>query len=219
MFNIWLKELLEYIPDFKIVDETKYELTLIGVYHLNATIQNLNLKNDYNLKIVIDKSFPIKYPKIYSTDETLKGFSHINPNGEFCLGVFIDNYLKLEHNPGLINFFKILVDPFLYSCEFYRRYGAMPFGERPHGVDGIIDFYKEYLGANNDKEFAKLFLFVVKNNKYRGHLPCPCGSGKSTRNCHGNFLKRIFIEKGNKAYAKLLTKDMEELISQCQRQK
>lgn len=71
----------------------------------------------------------------------------------------------------------------LYSAKFFGRYGRYPFGDRPHGADGILEFYTERYGV--DEDGAVGVMECIATGKYRGHLECPCGSGLRGRDCHG----------------------------------
>ena len=39
-----------------------------------------------------------------------------------------------------------------------------------------------------------IIVFIIQST-YKGHLLCPCGSGKRIRNCHGKILKDM-LEAG-----------------------
>ena len=43
----------------------------------------------------------------------------------------------------------------------------------------------------------KILEFIYRD-RYRGHLPCPCGSGKKMRACHGDSIKPFFVNDGLK---------------------
>ena len=206
-----IQEFLIEQRDMSLVDEIKTTYTLQGNYHFAAIWNEISYRKDYKLKVVISGDFPLTMPKIYCCDNSFDNYSHLNLDKSFCLGVIIDNYLKLQHSPTILNFFKLLVDPYLYSFEFVKEFGIMPFGERPHGINGVLEFYKEYFEEQDTEKCKQILKYVVENRQYRGHHSCPCGSGLSLRKCHGNILKTVFEQKGDKAYAILLTKDMEEI--------
>ncbi|MDF2678669.1 MAG: hypothetical protein K0Q97_3023 [Bacillota bacterium] len=93
------------------------------------------------------------------------------------------------------------VIPYFFAVEYYKKYSTYPFGERQHGNKGILSFYMEKFSVNTyDKAFNMLKYIVM--NSYRGHISCPCGSGKRIRQCHKNTIiywqqekyRKIFIE-------------------------
>lgn len=209
MIKKQIGEFLIKQKDLSIVEENADECILEGVYHFKGNYNEICYEKDYLLKIKVYSRFPIDLPKVYSCDNYFDGYPHLNSDKSFCLGVLLDNYLKMQHNPTILNFFNLLVDPYLYSFEYLKEFGIMPFGERKHGLDGVLEFYREYFHENDVLKCIKLLQFIVKNDRYRGHHLCPCGSGFTTRKCHGEVLKKILEQKGDRAYAMLLTKDME----------
>lgn len=79
---------------------------------------------------------------------------------------------------------------YLYTYRYYEEYGIYPFGERSHGIMGDLEYIKELF---NVKEWGQVFdiMHFIANFSYRGHLLCPCGSGKRLRNCHGDILMKV----------------------------
>ena len=209
MLKNQISEFLNEQKDILIVEENSNECILEGVYHFKGIYKEVCYEKDYLLKIKIFLSFPIVLPQVYSLDNYFNDYPHLNPDKSFCLGVFLDNYLKLQHKPTILSFFNSLVDPYLYSFEYFKETGIMPFGERKHGAEGVLEFYREYFQENDILKYIKLLQFIVQNDRYRGHHLCPCGSNLITRKCHGEVLKKILEQKGDRAYALLLKKDME----------
>jgi len=66
----------------------------------------------------------------------------------------------------------------------------MPFGEWRHGGAGLWDSYKGLLGVDQDL-VVLAFLRMLADNDYKGHVPCPCGSGLILRKCHGQQLLEV----------------------------
>lgn len=211
MIKKQIREFLTKQKDMFIVEENTNCCILEGIYHFEGNYNEIYYKQDYLLKVKVFLSFPIDLPQVYSCDNYFNNYPHLNPDKSFCLGVLLDNYLKLQHNPTIICFFSLLVDPYLYSFEYLKEFGVMPFGERKHGVDGVFEFYREYFKEDDILKCIKLLQFIVKNDRYRGHHLCPCGSNLITRKCHGEALKKVLEQKGDRAYAILLTKDMETI--------
>lgn len=55
---------------------------------------------------------------------------------------------------------------------------------------GDLEYLKDLFGVDDWGQVLDIMLFVVQS-PYRGHLLCPCGSGKRIRNCHGEILKKV----------------------------
>jgi len=65
-----------------------------------------------------------------------------------------------------------------------------PFGERPHGMPGLWEFYGELVGTT-DKAAIRGYLSYLSRENLKGHWECPCGSKKRLRNCHLETLKDL----------------------------
>lgn len=53
---------------------------------------------------------------------------------------------------------------------------------------GDLEYLKDLFCVDNWKQVYDLMMFIIQST-YRGHLLCPCRSGKRIRNCHGNILR------------------------------
>jgi len=63
----------------------------------------------------------------------------------------------------------------------------MPWGERQHGIKGLIESYQELLklrGLNHTTQF--MIEFIKNEIHHKQH--CPCGSGLSFKRCHRNII-------------------------------
>ena len=52
----------------------------------------------------------------------------------------------------------------------------------------------------------------IQFGQYRGHLPCPCGSGKKMRSCHGKFIKKFFENNNLKVIVQSDYKTIREVL-------
>ena len=63
------------------------------------------------------------------------------------------------------------------------------------GVGIVLVFFNKFSKRElfNVKEWGQVFdiMHFIANFSYRGHLLCPCGSGKRLRNCHGDILMKV----------------------------
>lgn len=92
---------------------------------------------------------------------------------------------------GDISFFvDDYIIPYLYTYKYYSEYGVYPYGERNHGYLGDLEYLKELFETDDWRQLFDLMIFVICSS-YRGHVMCPCGSGKRLRNCHGETIKQI----------------------------
>lgn len=89
------------------------------------------------------------------------------------------------------------VEPYFFSYEYYQRFGCFPFGERSHGIEGVLQSFGDVFQETDNIKVCKILKFIY-SDRYRGHLPCPCGSGKKMRACHGDSIKPFFVNDGLK---------------------
>jgi hypothetical protein len=71
----------------------------------------------------------------------------------------------------------------LSQC-WYEGTGKWPFGDRSHGRLGVLESFCELLGIDVDQGQAVSYLRLLARETIKGHVACPCGSGKRLRNCH-----------------------------------
>lgn len=193
-----IAQLLHEYPDLVVVQSDSQMVRLHGHILVFRTYNDFTLRKTYTLDVVI----PIgsdELPSIIDTDRQIKqDYHHYYSNGKLCLAT--DSQIRIRFIDGfdLVTWMSEFVEVYYFSYEYYARFGIFPFGERAHGSWGIIQTYQDFLRAKDEVETYKLMHFI-KNHMYRGHHPCPCGSGKSLRNCHGqamlSFYKDVRIKK------------------------
>ena len=178
----------EWYPSLSVISgEDGYTLT--GIVAMAKTYNDVPLYDDYHLKIVVPADFPTHMPSVFDTNNDVpEEFMHFLNDGSFCLGAYCDLRSFLDAHPSLVSFIDEIVMSYLYSASYYRVYGTFPYGARSHGTEGIIEAYRERYKTDNDLLLTRLLLRLIGKTPYRGHSPCPCGSGKHLRNCHGGLL-------------------------------
>jgi len=161
------------------------EIEVFGLISMDATFNGIRLFDEYFLKIVIPPDYPGELPKVYSDVNSFPlGFEHYYHDGELCLGVENDILDRFEDNPELLFFVESIVISYFYSASYFKRYGDYPYGDRSHGVLGVLEYYFERFKIDNINALFGL-LESITQKKYRGHINCPCGSGIIGRKCHG----------------------------------
>ena len=138
---------------------------------------------NYDIKILID-GYPKEVPKVISMDGKIESDFHTNPDTSLCLEVPLKIRMIYDTNPTLMGFIENLVNPFLFTHAFYKLNGYFPHGEHRHGDDGTLDYYKAVF-RESDVRILFSILERISKKGYRGHSPCPCGSLKKFRKCHG----------------------------------
>lgn len=131
--------------------------------------------------------FPDDYPVDTPTLEEVGGRipraqeRHVEPNGIACLTV-PEEWHFLSKDRSFAAFIEGPIKNFLVSQSTYEATGQWPFGERPHGYDGLIDAYGAWFGSN-DPAVIRSHLRYLAAETPKGHWDCPCGSGKKIRRC------------------------------------
>lgn len=167
------------------------EIILGGHILINRTALDYQLYKKYQIRIIIPLNSDILPYVIDIGNQVDKNYSHRYVNGQLCLET--DSAIRIYFINGfnLEIWLRDFVEPYYFSYEYYQRYGVFPFGERAHGISGILQTYGEYFNELDQVKVFKLMKFI-QFGRYRGHLPCPCGSGRKTRSCHGQFIQNFF---------------------------
>lgn len=163
-------------------------IVVTGPYALDASYDGVRLVEDFELELTIPSDYPKSLPSVRELSNIIDpSYEHLFVDHKFCLGVQGELLIAQQQNPSLIRFLDGPARSFLYSYLFYSRYGRYPFGDRDHGTKGILQFYSEFF---NEPDLLKAWrlLLAACTEEYRGHLPCPCGSGIAGRKCHGNAI-------------------------------
>ncbi len=117
---------------------------------------------------------------------------HINPDtGSACV-VLPDAYW-IENSTGEVDIVEYLRGPvqnFFLGQLAVEQGDPWPFGEWQHGADGIIEHYGGLLGTNDAASIRQL-LEVLTTREVKGHVRCPCGSGRRLRACHRELVRRL----------------------------
>ena len=172
-----------------------------GVLVMNAEYNDIPLYDEYEIEIEVSDKFPSEVPSVRcSSGEIPESFEHFYDDGALCLGAACELHDFLIENPSLKSFIDEIVMSYFYTVSYYRRYGTVPFGERSHGIKGIEEAYMERYGATDQEVLIKLLLYLVGIQRYRGHVLCPCGSGKKIRSCHGSKLLKDMMSPLKSVY-------------------
>lgn len=181
-----LNDFLDYQPEMKIASEEDEKHIIEGIYNLSSSYKDTYLYGRYAIKIEVPKIYPEILPQVFDIDNIIpKEFEHLYSDGSLCLGSPMELYLSaLEHK--ISEFLIKHIDSYLYSVTYFIKYNCQfPYGERSHGLMGILEFWKEYLNTDDYGVIYDVMDYISKG-KYRGHNSCPCRSNEKIRNCHGN---------------------------------
>lgn len=185
------RQLVLLQPGLSIVESSE-GITFSGTYLLNNSYNDIPLYDEYQVKIIVPWAFPNAFPSIWETGGKVPrddAFGHFLDNGEVCLGATCDLISCIVEEPTIPHYVCSLLESYFYSATYVIKYGVMPdFGERSHGVQGLIEAYKDRYVVSDDNLLIELLLYLTKLIPYRGHIPCLCHSGKKFRDCHGKAI-------------------------------
>ena len=171
------------------VDKSEQGIIMSGTYYLNCHYNDVPLFDEYEIKILIPWEFPLSLPSVWETGNKIPretAFGHFLDDGRLCLGASCDLISCVTQEPTISHYICTLLDSYLYSSSYFIKYGMTPdFGERSHGLKGLIEAYKERYDVSDERLLTILLFYLAKLQPYRGHLQCPCCSGKKFRECHG----------------------------------
>lgn len=183
-----IEKVIQRYPMFKL---TRCEdgNVFIGQFTLNHVFNDVRMTGEFDLEITVSNQFPTKIPIVRELSGCIADdYPHRYENGQLCLASDLELKMFFSQESDICSFIEKYIVPYLYTYRYYEEYDVYPFGERSHGVFGNLEYLKELFGVD---EWDVLFDIVrfISQSSYRGHLACPCGSGKRIRNCHGNVMK------------------------------
>jgi hypothetical protein len=147
---------------------------------------------EYGIVLLIPVTYPRQWPILYGNDAKLPIGDidrHMLSSGQACLAVDSDIVARWSPAIGIAGFLRELVEPFLVWQAYYDQFGVPPpWGERPHGKTGIVQYYGDMLSFEDPNIIIAFMRLLARKNSPKGHERCPCGSGLRLRSCHRNLL-------------------------------
>lgn len=160
-----------------------------GTYFLSATRDS---RRDgplaqYEVRIEICAAYPDAEPKVFETAGIIPQGRHLNPDGTCCTGVW-EEWLSENKDRSFRAFCEGPLRDYFLSQRHFELTGEWPFGEREHGIVGVLDGCAAVLGIEPNAEKVLDHLLLLRRKNFKGHWPCPCGSGEIIRKCHGSAI-------------------------------
>lgn len=161
-----------------------------GELVLNHIFNDVRMTGTFELEIIVPGDYPLAFPTVREVSNNIdKAYSHLYTSGQFCLASNLELKMFFSSETDIPTFIEKFVIPYLYTYQFYEAYGVYPYGERSHGIDGDLEYLKDLFKVEKWDQVFDIMIFIVQST-YRGHLACPCGSGKRIRKCHGDILRQ-----------------------------
>lgn len=192
-----VKSLLQIYDKLHIEKESNQEIILTGEILVNRTASSYTLYKTYHIEVHIPFESD-KLPYVFDIGNAIdSNYNHQYKDGPLCLETDFAIRIRFVDGLNLVSWMQEFVEPYFFSYEYYQRFGCFPFGERSHGIEGILQSFGDVFQETDNIKVCKILMFIY-SDRYRGHLPCPCGSGKKMRACHGDSIKPFFVNDGLK---------------------
>ncbi|WP_240602819.1 SEC-C metal-binding domain-containing protein [Paracoccus endophyticus] len=149
--------------------------------------------DSYQIKAGITAGFPAEEPVVFEEGGRIPRIAdrHVFPkDGNCCLGVW-EEWLLRAPDHRFETFFTGLMHDYFVSQTYYEVNGVWPFGERSHGMLGVLEAYADLLGIALDAKIISDHLLLLSRQQIKGHALCPCGSGRRLRQCHSDDFQRL----------------------------
>ncbi|WP_339311180.1 SEC-C domain-containing protein [Paenibacillus sp. FSL M7-0896] len=184
-------ELSDDFPDLILTPEEN-KFFIRGNIHFRAQYSgHESIEDIFHIEIEIPETYPSVPPVARDLGERIPQSFHTFVDGSFCLGAPLAVKMTFANNPTLLGFVNSLLIPYLYTFSFkITHQGNLPYGELSHGGSGLMNYYMGLFETSQPVAVLN-FLKILAFRKYRGHIPCPCGSGNKLRSCHGSSLLEI----------------------------
>lgn len=144
--------------------------------------------DSYQIKAGIAAGFPAEEPVVLEEGGRIPRTAdrHVFPkNGNCCLGVW-EEWLLTAPDHRFETFLNGPMHDYFVSQSYFEVNGSWPFGERSHGMLGVIEAYADLLGVAVDTKIIASYLNLLSRKQVKGHALCPCGSARRLRQCHSD---------------------------------
>ena len=175
-----VNSLLQIYDKLHIEKESNQEIILTGEILVNRTASSYILYKTYHIEVHIPFESD-KLPYVFDIGNAIdSNYNHQYKDGPLCLETDFAIRIRFVDGLNLVSWMQEFVEPYFFSYEYYQRFGCFPFGERSHGIEGILQSFGDVFQETDNIKVCKILMFIY-SDRYRGHLPCPCGSGKNIR--------------------------------------
>jgi hypothetical protein len=115
---------------------------------------------------------------------------HMNQAGLACVFVPEEWLLRPRQERTVIHYLGGPVRNFFLWQSLYERAESPPWGERSHGVLGLIEAYGEMVGMSDPRAVWRCLVYLSRD-ALKGHWACPCGGLRRLRDCHIEHLRYL----------------------------
>lgn len=164
-------------------------LRLAGEVRFRIEHQGTWYCDSYQVDVDIPDDYPLSTPTARETAGRIPSDFHKLESGGLCLGAPIEVLQRFLEVRQLLGFINDLLIPYLLSYTVFEATGKMPYGELPHGAQGLLAYYADRFDTNQLAALAMLKL--IADGRELSLVKCPCGSGEAINICHGPLLDNL----------------------------
>lgn len=149
--------------------------------------------DSFEVCMAIPLDFPFGEPLVWEVGGRIPRIAdrHVfEKDGNLCLGVW-EAWLAKTPSVSFAAYMDGPVADYFFGQSLVDIEQPWPFGERDHGLPGVLDAYGEVLGLDADLEAIKSYLLSLASRSLKGHHRCPCGSGRRVRDCHWDQVRTL----------------------------
>lgn len=177
-----LKEVVDIFPKIKLYtnNKTKSLSGEIDIFDVTG-----NYVNSYDIKVTIPANYPHDFPLLFETGNKFEHIPdrHINEDDSCCICSLQEVDLMKQKGITIKDFFLKYVIPYLANQIYFDSEGEWANGDYEHGVDGILQYYKELFEMNDIEKVIKLLCFF-NIKKLNRNDDCFCGQKEKLKHCH-----------------------------------
>lgn len=177
-------------PNLELQRDSDGKLWVRGSVGFSIEHDSRTVTDCYQLGLEIPDDFPESPPSVFEPEERIpKDFGHFMDAGNFCLEVPVEVRRRFAQHRNLLCFIDEQVIPYLFAYSYKRDYGVLPFGDRYHGISGLLQYYTEFFETS--AVAAMKLLKCLADGSAPPLMACPCGAGPKLLNCHGSKLDEL----------------------------
>jgi hypothetical protein len=181
------REVIAKYPDLGFYVETD----IVYVRGSFPIVHDGHVLDRYQIELALPTDWPASCPVLRETAGRIPHVArrHVNPDGTAC-PIVPEEWLVNPHRDSLFSYLEGPVHNFFLGQSLAEADEPWPFGERPHGVPGLLECYGELMGTKETQVIHE-YLKYLSRKEVKGHWDCPCGSGSRLRNCHMDHLLEL----------------------------
>lgn len=184
-----------YLENPKLLDEVKTSVkahfpTLHVIMENNVVFirGTLHLPEEidyYSIEIELLADYPESVPLVRETGGRIPhtGERHIWTSGICCLFVAEETWKYYPKGTTILEFIEKVVTAYFINQTHFELTGKWLWGERSHGLTGILEFYREELKTDDLFLIYRFIEHLAKVNVKKQWV-CYCGSKKKFQHCH-----------------------------------